>query len=357
MAVDLSNLLVVAISSSALFDTRVEHGIFLKKGLEEYVLYQVEHENEPLAAGTALPLIRALLNLNKLSVGRKKPQQLVEVVILSQNEPEAGLRIMNSCQHHGLEITRAAFTGGAPVAQYLKTYNVTLFLSTNENDVRDALEQSIAAGLLYDPPDSPTEQLEQLRVAFDGDAVIFSDESERVYKAKGLAAFVEHERKNARRPLPEGPFAPFLKAIASIQNHYREAREAGIPPIVTALVTARGSPSHTRVILTLRAWGVKIDEMFFMGGVSKEKILHQFRPHIFFDDQDVHAKPASLLVPSARVPSAYQQEIEGQRKLPFAGGIEARARHSKTRASEATLKKKPRRKGRGTGKTGRGRHS
>jgi 5'-nucleotidase len=355
MPVDLSKLLVVAISSSALFDSRVEHGIFLKKGLEDYVNYQVEHEDEPLPAGTALPLIRALLKLNELPGKDKKPQQLVDVVILSQMEPAAGLRVMNSCHHHGLDITRAAFTGGASVAPYLKTYNVTLFLSTNEVDVREALKGKIAAGLLYDPPKSTTEELQQLRIAFDGDAVIFSDESEKVYKAKGLDAFVEYERKNALRPLPEGPFAPFLKAIAKIQHHVREARAAGIPPITTALVTARGSPSHKRVMLTLRAWGVKIDEMFFMGGVSKDKILHTFRPHIFFDDQDVHAKPASLLVPSARVPWA--QELDGQHTLPFAGAIEPRAKAAKKKSSEATIKEKPRRKGRATGKASRGRHT
>lgn len=319
MAYDLSKLLVIGISSSALFDLRAEHQIFLKRGMRQYVDYQVVHEREPLAAGTALPLVRALLSLNQIAT--KSDQRLVEVVIVSQTEPEAGLRIMNSVEHHKLDITRAAFTGGAPVGRYLKTFNVTLFLSTNEYDVKESLSQGIAAGLLYDPPDDPNTELEQLRIAFDGDAVIFSDESERVYREGGLDAFVAHERKNAKRLLPEGPFAPFLKAIAKIQREW-EAQEKteGVPPIVTALVTARGSPSHTRVFLTLRAWGVKLDEMFFLGGVSKESILHQFKPHIFFDDQDVHAKPASRLVPSARVVMLGDPDPE-QRRLPFAGAI------------------------------------
>lgn len=322
MAYDLSKLLVVGISSSALFDSRAEHQIFLKRGKKDYVAHQVAHEREPLAAGTALPLVRALLRLNQLTARSKDAPRLVEVVVLSQMEPEAGLRIMNSIEHHGLDITRAAFTGGAPVGRYLKTYNVTLFLSTNERDVKESLRQGIGGGLLYDPPDDPNTELEQLRIAFDGDAVIFSGESERVYQQGGLDAFVAHERKNARKPLPEGPFAAFLKAIAKIQTALRrgKGKDADVPPIKTALVTARGSPSHTRVFLTLRAWGVKIDEMFFLGGVSKDRILHQFQPHIFFDDQDVHAAPASRLVPSARVLPIGDPD-PAQKRLPFSGAI------------------------------------
>lgn len=347
MAYDLSKLLVVGISSSALFDTRAEHQIFLKRGKKEYVAYQVTHEREPLAAGTALPLVRALLRLNDLNIkATKNPQRLVEVVILSQMEPEAGLRIMNSIEHHGLDITRAAFTGGAPVGRYLKTYNVTLFLSTNERDVQESLRQNIGAGLLYDPPDDPNTELDQLRIAFDGDAVIFSGESERVFQEGGLDAFVAHERKNAKKPLPEGPFAPFLKAIAKIQTAFSQGKGGDAPPIKTALVTARGSPSHTRVFLTLRAWGVKIDEMFFLGGVSKDRILEQFQPHIFFDDQDVHAKPASRLVPSARVLAVVDPDPE-QRRLPFSGAIPKpkaaapKARPARAKKKTAPVKLKP----------------
>jgi 5'-nucleotidase len=244
----------------------------------------------------------------------------VEVVILSHMAPEPGLRVMNSVEYHGLDITRAAFTGGEPVARYLKAYNVSLFLSRNEADVREALESGIAAGMLYDPPEKSKESLEQLRIAFDGDAVIFSDESERIYQSQGLEGFVAFEKANASKPLPEGPFAPFLRAIAKIQSEYRTAKLFGVPPIETALVTARNSPMHKRVILTLRAWGVKIDKMFFLGGVSKDQVLSKFNPHIFFDDQDVHAKPASLLVPAARVPGNTKPipEIDpDQGVLPF----------------------------------------
>jgi 5'-nucleotidase len=312
MPFDLSELLVVAISSSALFDTRESHLVFTESGLEAYVNYQLLHEEEPLAQGAAFPLISALLRLNKLIPIKHR----VEVVILSQNEPEAGLRIMNSVEHHKLEITRAAFTGGEPVARYLHAYKVSLFLSRNEEDVREAIELAVPAGLLYDAPSNPINDLDQLRIAFDGDAVLFSDDSERIYQEKGINAFFEHERQNALKPLPEGPFAPFLKIIARIQNDPLVKSATGIPPIRTALVTARNSPAHKRAILTLRAWNIKINEMFFLGGISKDQVLHKFRPHIFFDDQDVHAKPASRLVPSARVPIKKRPKIiEGQPSL------------------------------------------
>jgi 5'-nucleotidase len=316
MAYDLSELLVVAISSSALFDARKEYGIYQSKPLDEYVQYQIDHENEPLAPGTAMPLIHAMLRLNNL----EPTKRLVEVVILSHMEPEAGLRVMNSVEHHKLDITRAAFTGGEPVARYLEAYKVMLFLSTNEKDVREAAESGTAAGLLYDPPDKVDADLEQLRIAFDGDAVIFSDESERIYQEQGLEAFVAHEKANAEKPLPEGPFAPFLRAISKIQKEHKQAEKAGIPPIQTALVTARNSPAHKRVIKTFRAWGVKIDEMFFLGGIAKDRVLEKFRPHIFFDDQETHAAPASKLVPAARVlPSKRSKKKEpvNHPTLPF----------------------------------------
>ncbi|OGU77656.1 MAG: 5'-nucleotidase [Stygiobacter sp. RIFOXYC12_FULL_38_8] len=314
MAFDLSNLLVIAISSSALFDTRKEHEIYIQNGVDEYVKYQIDNENNILSPGTAFPLIEAMLRLNKLT----ENNQIVEVVILSQNEPEASLRIMNSVENHNLSITRAVFTGGENVAKYLKSYNVSLFLSRNETDVKDAIEIGIAAGLLYDPPDKIETEINQLRIAFDGDAVIFSDEAEKIYQEKGLEAFVEHERANAEKPLPEGPFAPFLKIISKIQNDHKAREQGGIPPIRTAIVTARNSPAHKRAILTLRAWGIKVNETFFLGGISKDQILKEFRPHIFFDDQEVHAKPASALVPSARVPvKKVKKQDKNQLAIPL----------------------------------------
>lgn len=258
-----------------------------------------------------------MLGLNKLEQDRR----LVEVVILSHMEPEAGLRVMNSVKHHKLDITRAAFTGGEPVAKYLAAYNVTLFLSKNEADVKEAIAQGIAAALLYDPPNQVETDLNQLRIAFDGDAVIFSDEAEKIYQEKGLEAFLAHEKANAEKPLPEGPFAPLLRAIAKIQKEHKETPKSGVPPIQTALVTARNSPAHERVIKTLRTWGVKIDEMFFLGGIPKEQILKAFRPHIYFDDQHVHAEPASRVVPAGLVPQTNRKMKKRRPKehpeLPF----------------------------------------
>jgi 5'-nucleotidase len=300
MPYNISDLLVIAISSSVLFDTRQEHEIYSTQGLDKYINYQITNEEKPLDKGTAFHLIEAMLRLNTLG-----DKRIVEAVILSQNEPEAGLRIMNSVEHHHLDITRAAFTGGEPVARYLQAYNVSLFLSRNEDDVREAIELGCAAGLLYNPPENFESEMKQLRIAFDGDAVIFSDESEKIFQEQGMEKFFEHERKNAENPMAEGPFAPFLTLIAKIQKDQGNLPELDdIPPIRTALVTARNSPAHKRVIYTLRAWGIKIDQMFFLGGISKDKVLKEFRPHIFFDDQDVHAEPASHHVPSARVPAA-----------------------------------------------------
>jgi 5'-nucleotidase len=319
MPYNISELLVIAISSSVLFDTQKEHSIYMDQGRNKYVEYQIENEETPLDRGTAFHLIQAMLRLNTLN-GDKR---IVEAVILSQNEPNAGLRIMNSVEHHQLDITRAAFTGGESVARYLRPYNVSLFLSRNEDDVREAIELGVAAGLLYNPPENFESEMNQLRIAFDGDAVIFSDESEKIYQTKGLEGFIEHETQNVNDPLPEGPFAPFLKLISKIQKDRENISELdGIPPIRTALVTARNSPAHKRVIYTLRAWGIKIDQMFFLGGISKDQVLKEFRPHIFFDDQDVHVEPASHHVPSARVPAAKVKDNPTQLTLAINTTVE-----------------------------------
>ena len=297
MPFDLDNLLVVGISSSALFDAREEDRIFREQGQQAFIDYQIANENNPFKKGTAYPLIAGMLRLNKLSA-----RQLVEVVVLSHNNPAAGLRAMNSLEHYGLGITRAAFVGGTPIARYLPPYRVKLFLSRNEADVRQALGGGVAAGLIYDPPSQLCAETDQLRIAFDGDAVIFSDESERIFKkTNSLEAFFEHERANAQKPMADGPFAAFLRWIAQVQADQSVRNADGSSPIRTALVTARNAPAVKRVILTLRAWGVAIDEEFFLGGIVKPEILHAFNPHIFFDDQDTHAGPASKVVSTARV--------------------------------------------------------
>lgn len=299
MPVSLDRLLVVGISSRALFDLEVEEAIFRTQGLEAYRRHQLDNENEILKLGAGFALVRALLKLNALTPN----QRLVEVVIMSRNSTETSMRIFNSIKHYDLDITRAVLSGGASLAPYLQAFNVSLFLSLHEDDVQAAVNSNVAAALLYQKPANALEELDQIRIAFDGDAVIFSDESELIYQTQGIEAFANHERENALKPLPEGPFARLLKALSFIQNSFRNAQGiAATPPIRTALVTARSSPAHERVIRTLRAWDVTIDETFFMGGVAKSDVLAAFKPHMFFDDQAGHCDRASPLVQTGRVP-------------------------------------------------------
>ena len=299
MAYDLSDKLVIGVSSRALFDLSRENEIFEKKGLEAYCQYQLEHENDVLRPGTGFALIEAMLRINDIDPGVRR----TEVVIISRNSADTSLRISNSIDRYGLDITRAAFTGGEPVAKYLNAFDVDLFLSATEEDVQAAVDSNVAAGLIYDGPSRDrTDPLEQIRIAFDGDAVLFSKESEMIYQQQGLEAFIEHEKQNAKQPLPEGPFAKLLKTLSFLQFDLKGKSASSLPPIRTALVTARNSPAHERVIRTLRTWNVRIDETFFLGGVPKHKILESFSPHIFFDDQHQHCEGAASVVPTARVP-------------------------------------------------------
>lgn len=290
MAYDLQDKLVVAISSRALFNLEHENQIFENEGIEAYHRYQIENENTILEKGTAFPLIEALLSLND-----KFEQPIVEVIILSSNSPETGLRVFNSISEYKLDIFRAAFTGGEDKLPYLSAFNVDLFLSRNEHDVQDAIDNGVAAALVYDVPRDYQPNQKEIRIAFDADAVVFSEESELIYKEKGLEAFIENENANAENAMKEGPFAKLLKTLSTI-------KEKDDSLVKIAIVTARNSPAHKRVILTLREWGCKVDEMFFLGGVAKDKILKAFNAHIFFDDQDYHVGPASQLIPSGRVP-------------------------------------------------------
>lgn len=284
MAYDLSDKLVVAISSRALFDLEHENQIFENNGIEAYTRYQIEHENTVLPKGTAFPLVEALLSLNE-----KFEEPIVEVIILSSNSPETGLRVFNSISEYGLDIVRAAFTGGEAKHPYLEAFNIDLFLSRNEKEVQDAIDQGVAAALVYDAPRDYHPNQKEIRIAFDADAVVFSDESELIYKQEGLEAFYKNENANAENAMNEGPFAKLLKTLSKI-------KEKDDSLLKIAIVTARNSPAHKRVILTLRKWGCKIDEMFFLGGVAKDKVLKAFNAHIFFDDQDYHVGPASQLL-------------------------------------------------------------
>ena len=296
MPYDLAKPLVIGISSRALFDLEHENEIFEKQGLSVYEEYQVEHENDILQKGAAFQLAKAFLNLNSL-----QKERLVEVIVMSRNNPNVSLRIFNSIQDYNLDITRAALTSGAEIAPYLKAFKTDLFLSANETDVRQAINNDIAAGMILTGSQHADRknQIDQIRIAFDGDAVLFSADSERIYQHQGMAAFQEHEQVKANIPLARGPFANFLETIAHIQKSFAGLEK---PPIRTALVTSRNAPAHERAIKTLRYWNVRIDEAFFLGGVSKRDVLSAFGAHIFFDDQRVHTDPASEVVTSAVVP-------------------------------------------------------
>ena len=298
MAYELENRLVIGVSSRALFDLTEENEIFETQGVDAYCKYQVEHENDLLKPGNGFPLIKALLNINKI----KGQEGRVEVIVMSHNSPDTSLRVFNAIEHYGLNITRAVLASGAPLTPYLEAFQTDLYLSADEDDVQSAIDCGIAAGIICadtisTPSINPDEDIKQIRIAFDGDAVLFSDDSEMIYQTQGLEAFEDNERRLAKDPMKAGPFAKFLKTISDLQKELPD--EA---PIRTALVTARSAPSHERVIRTLRAWNVRIDEAFFLGGVTKKDVLKAFGAHIFFDDQVVHTEPASTVVPSARVP-------------------------------------------------------
>lgn len=298
--VDLKDKLVVAISSRALFDLDDSNDIFEREGIEAYCQYQIEHENEVLEPGTAFPLVRKLLALNEHDPERP----FVEIILLSRNSADTGLRVFNSIQHHGLAITRAAFTGGGSPYGYASSFGAHLFLSTHGEDVRKALDAGIAAATIMPGTGRVDANDRELRLAFDGDAVLFSDEAEKVFKANGLNAFTESEVAAELTPLSGGPFKNFLAALHRIQNSF----PADNAPIRTALVTARSAPAHKRAILTLRAWDIRIDEALFLGGMNKAEFLRTFGADIFFDDQRHHCESAAQHVATGHVPHGVANE-------------------------------------------------
>lgn len=303
MSYQLEHKMVIGVSSRALFDLTIENEIFEREGVEAYCKYQVEHENDILKPGPGFELICSLLQLEE-----------IEVIIMSRNSPDTSLRVFNAIKHYGLNITRAVLASGASLAPYLAAFHTDLFLSAYEDDVQSAVDSGIAAGMIC------TENLEnrdrmqntnhqpngQIRIAFDGDAVVFTDESEMIYQEKGLGAFEENEMRNAKEPLEDGPFANFLRKLSDMQ------KRMGVEncPIRTALVTSRCAPAHERVIRTLRAWNVRVDEAFFLGGVEKKEVLRAFGAQIFFDDQKVHTQNASQAVPAALVPYCRSRKRE-----------------------------------------------
>ncbi len=283
--------LVVGISSRALFDLDESHQLYQEKGIEAYAKYQIAHEDDILAPGTAYALVKKLLAL------QLEGKSLVEVVLLSRNSPDTGLRIFNSIQHYELEIERAAFTSGQGPHAYARAFGTHLFLSAHPEDVKDALDAGYAAATIF-PSSKQRSESQQLKIAFDGDAVLFSDEAEQVYQQDGLQAFKASEQAAANEPLSGGPFKRFLGALHAVQQAFPQASS----PIRTALVTARSAPAHERVIRTLRAWDIRIDEALFLGGIDKGTFLRAFNADIFFDDQSTHCDSASQHVPTGHVP-------------------------------------------------------
>ena len=288
-------LLTVAVTSRALFDLEESHALYESDGVEAYSSFQRTHEDDVLAPGMAFPVVRKLLALNE---GAPADAPRVEVILLSRNSADTGLRIFNSIQHHRLGITRATFTSGEPTWPYAKPFGADLFLSANPESVRHSLEHGIAAATIL-PAKALQQRSDQLRIAFDGDAVIFGDESERVSREQGVEAFGRHERDRAREALSGGPFKGFLSALHDLQAAFPAGKDA---PIRTALVTARSAPAHERVIRTLREWGVRLDEALFLGGRHKGPFLEAFGADIFFDDSQHNIDSARMHVATGHVP-------------------------------------------------------
>ena len=306
MALSLRNTLVIGISATALFDLSQADELFKKEykkdanhAIQKYRDYMLKNENISLDEGIGFPLIKALLELNRYQ--KKDEDALVEVVVMSRNSPDTGVRVLNTIRELNLNITRSAFTAGESSADYLEAFDVDLFLTTNEEDAQKVIDDGVCASAVLSTPPAYKCEIpnDQVRIAFDGDAVLFDESSELVYKEEGIEAFYENEKNSQNIPMKEGPFATFLKKLAKLQE--RLPMRVEFSPVRIAIVTARNAPSDLRVIKTLRHWGVYVDEAFFLGGIEKSKILQSFRAHIFFDDQDVHLKTSSLVVPSGKV--------------------------------------------------------
>ena len=293
MPASLEGQLVVAISSRALFDFEEENRLFEQGDDRAHMKLQLDRLEAPAKPGVAFSLVRKLLAFNDADAQR------VEVVILSRNDPVSGMRVFRSAQHYALPIQRGSFTRGQPPWRYLRPLNANLFLSTHLSDVRAALDAGVPAAQVYPHSALASEaHPHEVRIAFDGDAVLFSDEAERVFQAEGLSAFQKHESDKAGQPLLAGPFKPVLQALHQLQ-------QAGTPAmrIRTALVTARSAPAHERAIRTLMDWNIEVDEAMFLGGLPKGEFLREFEPDFFFDDQTGHIESAARHVPSGHVAS------------------------------------------------------
>ena len=303
MTASLEGKLVVAISSRALFDFEEENAVFEQGQDRAYMALQLQRLDLPAKPGVAFSLVRKLLAFNGNGVAHdatgKAASRPVEVVILSRNDPVSGMRVFRSASHYGLAIERGSFTRGQPPWRYLKPLHANLFLSAHLSDVRAALQAGVPAAQVYPLSAHASEaHPHEVRIAFDGDAVLFSDEAERVYQREGLKAFHQHETEKAGQPLLPGPFKPLLAALQRLQQE-----GTAVMRIRTALVTARSAPAHERAIRTLMDWNIEVDEAMFLGGLAKGEFLREFEPDFFFDDQTGHIESAARHVPSGHVAS------------------------------------------------------
>jgi 5'-nucleotidase len=302
MAYPIEKKLVVAVSSNALFDLEKEDDIYQTKGLQAYKDYQIKNRQKVLNKGNAFPFIRRFLNINKV-YSDEKP---VEVVLLSKNSPITGIRVFNSIKAYDLDISRAAFTSGKSPFNYIPAYNISLFLSTNETDVINAIETGLAAGRILKTNIIDDSEDMELRVAFDFDGVIADDEAEKVYKESGsLEKFYEYETEHKQEPLNLGPLGVFFKKLSFFQKleSKKEEKDKSYKKILkTAIITARSAPAHERAINTLRGWDVEVDEMFLLGGIEKKRILEVFKPQLFFDDQLTHLDNKIKNIPLVHIP-------------------------------------------------------
>jgi 5'-nucleotidase len=299
---------VIAVASSALFDLTESERIFREQGLEAYRTYQRQHEEEIFKPGVAFPLVRRLLSLNDGVTVEEAP---VEVVLLSKNDPDSGLRVFNSIEALKLPISRAAFVNGGNPFRYMRSFNATLFLSGNVNDVRRAVQRGLPAGRVFPTKFADQKDDMELRVAFDFDGVVVDDSAEAVFKHGGLAKFHESEIQLARKPLAQGPLGRFFEEVARLQKFERARQKSDrsySPRLRTAIVTSRNAPAHKRVVITLREWDIEVDEVLFLGGIDKSRVLKEFRPHIFFDDQLQHIEGVAGVTPSAHVPFGISNE-------------------------------------------------
>uniref|UniRef100_UPI00358F3F54 cytosolic 5'-nucleotidase 1A-like isoform X2 n=2 Tax=Myxine glutinosa TaxID=7769 RepID=UPI00358F3F54 len=309
--------LTIAVSSRALFDLDIEREIFEKEGVEKYVSYQIEHEEEPLPKGAAFPFVEALEVVNeRLRELFPDSDDLFDIVLMTNNNAQIGVRLINSINHYGLNIERFCMTGGKSPIRYLKAYQTNLYLSADGSKVEEALREGIAAATMFKPSSNSHLKSTELRVAFDGDAVLFSDESEEIVKEHGLDVFFEHEKANVNNPLAQGPMKGLLEIMGRIQKKFHNQGERLECPIRTYLVTARSAASSgARTLKTLRSWGLEIDEALFLAGAPKGPLLEKIRPHIFFDDQMFHvesAKESGTI--AAHVPFGIAQKYKKKKK-------------------------------------------